>query len=162
MRRRRRCTTKRAASLADVYLLLNRSLFESRSVAGTEDCENTTRLIESLMATLKTMRCEMQAEVFRSQTISLRVLQITRTWMTSLSEKEAPTSELQLIGALREVLKGNQLGLLLRKCITASIPNRLIYGEDENTVTFLEPVHVLTFQDTTMDDTEEIKTTWIK
>uniref|UniRef100_A0AAF5Q5M6 Uncharacterized protein n=1 Tax=Wuchereria bancrofti TaxID=6293 RepID=A0AAF5Q5M6_WUCBA len=97
-----------------------------------DDCENTTRLIESLMATLKTMRCEMQAEVFRNISES----SANNTNMDDkligkvdpvfffhpsllLICKEAPTSELQLIGALREVVR-------------AVLPNRISFGNHFN------------------------------
>lgn len=48
---------------------------------GTEDCENTAKLVESLMVTLKTVKREMQAEVER-----LEARQFERTNFTKMVE----------------------------------------------------------------------------
>ncbi|VIO89000.1 Uncharacterized protein BM_BM9933 [Brugia malayi] len=170
--------------------------------AGTEDCENTARLIESLMVTLKTMKCEMQAEVER-----LEARQFERTSFTKMVETidsatkktknisesctnnmnmvdklvervdpiiplpsisivnlEATTSGLQLIGSSDsrsdqslacKQIQGKSTRTLVEKLYRplASLTGSFTVDEDEDTVTFLEPVRVLTFQDTTMDDT---------
>ncbi|EJW84633.1 hypothetical protein WUBG_04459 [Wuchereria bancrofti] len=168
--------------------------------AGTEDCENTARLIESLMITLKTMKCEMQAEVERLEARQFERTSFTKmvetinsatkktenisescTNNTKMDDKligrvdpvipfpsisivnlKAPTSGLQLIASTSrsdqssafKQAQGKPTRTLVEKLCRppASLTGSFTVDEDEDTVTFLEPVRVLTFQDTTMDD----------
>uniref|UniRef100_A0A183HPH4 Nfu_N domain-containing protein n=1 Tax=Onchocerca flexuosa TaxID=387005 RepID=A0A183HPH4_9BILA len=77
--------------------------------------------------------------------------------------REAPTSELQIIA---NTSRGNQDSAFIRaqkKPIKnlveklyrpqTSLTGSFTVDQDEDTVTLLEPVRILTFQDTTMDDT---------
>lgn len=49
--------------------------------AGAKDCENTAKLIESLMVTLEAVKCEIQAKVER-----LEARQFERTNFTKMVE----------------------------------------------------------------------------
>ncbi|OZC10856.1 hypothetical protein X798_02000 [Onchocerca flexuosa] len=82
---------------------------------------------------------------------------------TSILNLEAPTSELQIIA---NTSRGNQDSAFIRaqkKPIKnlveklyrpqTSLTGSFTVDQDEDTVTLLEPVRILTFQDTTMDDT---------
>lgn len=55
--------------------------FQRYLESGAEDCENTAKLIESLMLILQAVKCEMQAEVER-----LEARQFERTNFTKMVE----------------------------------------------------------------------------
>ncbi|EFO25482.1 hypothetical protein LOAG_02995 [Loa loa] len=166
---------------------------------GTEDCENTAKLIESLMVTLKTMRREMHAEVERLEARQLEHANFTKmveitdnvtkktesisescTKNTNVDDEliegvdqvvshssipvvnlEAPASGLQISASTSRSNQKSTFKQAQRETIKifveklyrppASLTGSFTVDQDEETVTFLEPMHVLTFEDTTVD-----------
>ncbi|VDK84631.1 unnamed protein product [Litomosoides sigmodontis] len=169
--------------------------------SGAEDCENTAKLIESLMLVLQAVKCEMQAEIERlearqfertnfakmvevidSVTKNTENISESCTKNTNMDEKRIermdkaiPPSSKSIIN-LEAQVSGLQIAANTSKnnrnstfkqeqrepnetfaeklCRPpATLSGSFTADRDENTLTFLEPVHVLSFQDTTMDDT---------
>ncbi|VBB29748.1 unnamed protein product [Acanthocheilonema viteae] len=134
--------------------------------AGIEDCKNTAELIESFIVILEGMKCELQAQVEHlearqfERTNFIKMVEVIGnvTKKTQRLQITANTSSSNQSSTFKQAQRKPNKTLVEKLCRPpASLTGSFTIDQDDDTITFLEPVRALTLQDTTMDDTVKDK-----